>query len=139
MPPAATARTTAAEVQLAGVPVPTVRVGREVSTARPAAGTATAPPDGLRPPPVGVAEGTALALREGLALAVCGTSCSPCSAATALGVSGAASTAGGWPLRGSALGTDGPQADRTVTVTPSTTTAGDLRGRLIYAFCVLQG
>ncbi|BFU43101.1 hypothetical protein KRMM14A1004_13380 [Krasilnikovia sp. MM14-A1004] len=42
-PPAATARTTAAEVQLAGVPVPTTRSGRLVSTARPAAGTAALP------------------------------------------------------------------------------------------------
>ncbi|GAB3187123.1 hypothetical protein GCM10027259_53020 [Micromonospora palomenae] len=46
IPPAATARTTASEVQLAGVPVPTVLVGREVSTARASAGT-VAPPFGL--------------------------------------------------------------------------------------------
>ncbi|GHJ50774.1 hypothetical protein Nm8I071_00810 [Nonomuraea sp. TT08I-71] len=43
IPPAATAFTTASEVQLAGVPVPTVRVGREVSTARASAGTAACP------------------------------------------------------------------------------------------------
>jgi anti-sigma regulatory factor (Ser/Thr protein kinase) len=43
MPPAATALTTAAEVQLAGVPVPTVRLGRRVSTGRAAAGTAARP------------------------------------------------------------------------------------------------
>jgi hypothetical protein len=43
-PPAATAATTAADVQLAAVPSPTVRVGREVSTARAAAGTAACPP-----------------------------------------------------------------------------------------------
>src|ERR1043165_8316262 len=43
MPPAATALTTAADVQLAAVPVPTVRVGRLVSTGRAAAGTATLP------------------------------------------------------------------------------------------------
>jgi hypothetical protein len=43
MPPAATALTTAAEVQLAAVPVPTVRVGWLVSTARAAAGTAACP------------------------------------------------------------------------------------------------
>jgi hypothetical protein len=40
MPPAATALTTAAEVQLAAVPFPTVRVGWLVSTARAAAGIA---------------------------------------------------------------------------------------------------
>jgi hypothetical protein len=43
IPPLATALTTAAEVQLAGVPVPTVRVGWLVSTARAAAGTAACP------------------------------------------------------------------------------------------------
>ncbi|GAA3088451.1 hypothetical protein GCM10010485_28280 [Streptosporangium carneum] len=43
IPPAATAATTACEVQLAGVPVPTTRVERVVSTARAAAGTATRP------------------------------------------------------------------------------------------------
>ncbi|GIH97014.1 hypothetical protein Psi01_76440 [Planobispora siamensis] len=42
-PPAATARTTAREVQLAGVPSPTTRVGREVSTGRASAGTAARP------------------------------------------------------------------------------------------------
>src|SRR5690348_11905998 len=43
MPPAATALTTAAEVQLAGVPFPTVRVGLLVSTARAADGTDACP------------------------------------------------------------------------------------------------
>ena len=38
-PPRATARTTAADVQLAAVPLPTTLVGREVSTGRAAAGT----------------------------------------------------------------------------------------------------
>jgi len=65
MPPAATAETTASEVQLAGVPVPTTRVGWEVSTAAPSAGTGADPP-GLpaggfvvpgRPDPVGGAGG----------------------------------------------------------------------------------
>ncbi|GII05914.1 hypothetical protein Pta02_79220 [Planobispora takensis] len=42
-PPAATARTTAREVQPAGVPSPTTRVGREVSTTRASAGTAARP------------------------------------------------------------------------------------------------
>ncbi|WP_329172461.1 hypothetical protein [Streptomyces sp. NBC_01477] len=42
-PPLATAATTAAEVQLAGVPLPTVLVGFEVSAARAAAGTAACP------------------------------------------------------------------------------------------------
>ena len=39
MPPAATAATTAADVQLAGVPLPMTRVGCEVSTACAAGGT----------------------------------------------------------------------------------------------------
>src|SRR5689334_21515203 len=43
MPPAATAFTTAADVQLAGVPLPTLRVGWLVSTARPADGTVACP------------------------------------------------------------------------------------------------
>src|SRR5687768_11643286 len=43
MPPFATAATTAAEVQLAGVPSPIVRVGRLVSTARASAGTVACP------------------------------------------------------------------------------------------------
>src|SRR4051794_19954215 len=42
-PPAATAATTAREVQLAGVPLPTTRVGWEVSAARAATGTAARP------------------------------------------------------------------------------------------------
>src|ERR1019366_8013901 len=41
IPPARTAATTAAEVQLAAVPRPTTWLGRDVSTARPAAGTGT--------------------------------------------------------------------------------------------------
>jgi hypothetical protein len=41
MPPAATAATTAADVQDAGVPVPTTRVGREVFTWAASAGTGT--------------------------------------------------------------------------------------------------
>src|SRR4051794_11977974 len=43
-PPAATALTTAAEVQLAAAPVPTVRVGLLVSTARAADGIEACPP-----------------------------------------------------------------------------------------------
>src|SRR3954454_13532585 len=43
MPPAATAFTTAEEVQLAAVPFPTVRVGWLVSTARAAAGIEACP------------------------------------------------------------------------------------------------
>jgi hypothetical protein len=43
-PPFATAETTAAEVQLPGVPLPMVRVGCEVSTARASAGTVAWPP-----------------------------------------------------------------------------------------------
>src|SRR3954447_21341602 len=42
-PPAATARTTAADVQLAAVPCPTTRVGWDVSTARPSGGTGAWP------------------------------------------------------------------------------------------------
>jgi hypothetical protein len=43
IPPAATAFTTADDVQLAGVPLPTFRVGWLVSTARAAAGTVACP------------------------------------------------------------------------------------------------
>ena len=43
IPPLATAATTAAEVQLAAVPLPTTRVGWDVSTARASAGTAAWP------------------------------------------------------------------------------------------------
>jgi hypothetical protein len=43
IPPAATAATTASEVQLAAVPLPTTRVGREVSTAAASGGTAARP------------------------------------------------------------------------------------------------
>src|SRR3954463_15863509 len=43
IPPAATALMTAAEVQLAGVPLPTTRLGWPVSTGCPSAGTATCP------------------------------------------------------------------------------------------------
>src|SRR6185369_8607022 len=42
-PPAATAATTAADVQLPGVPLPMTRLGRLVSTARASAGTAAVP------------------------------------------------------------------------------------------------
>ena len=42
IPPIATARTTAREVQLRGVPVPIQRSGWEVSTARASRGTGTA-------------------------------------------------------------------------------------------------
>src|SRR5919199_2756041 len=42
-PPLATAATTALEVQLAAVPVPTVRLALRVSTARASAGTAALP------------------------------------------------------------------------------------------------
>ncbi|GGK62598.1 hypothetical protein Sme01_04600 [Sphaerisporangium melleum] len=48
-PPLATAATTAADVQLAGVPFPTTRSGRDVSIALPSAGT-TARPAGLPGP-----------------------------------------------------------------------------------------
>jgi len=43
IPPMATAWTTAAEVQLAGVPVPMTWLGRAVLTARPAGGTQASP------------------------------------------------------------------------------------------------
>jgi len=42
IPPARTAATTAAEVQLAAAPSPTTRFGCDVSTGRPAAGTGSA-------------------------------------------------------------------------------------------------
>jgi len=63
MPPAATAATTASDVQLAGVPLPITRVGRLVSTARASAGTA-ARPFGL--PATGRAGGVGLGLGLGL-------------------------------------------------------------------------
>ena len=47
-PPAATAATTAAEVQLAGVPEPTTRSGCEVSTPRESTGAAGPPDAGRR-------------------------------------------------------------------------------------------
>ena len=62
-PPAATAATTAAEVQLAAVPWPTTRSGCELSTARAAAGTA-APPPGF--PARGSAATGFRTVREGL-------------------------------------------------------------------------
>src|SRR5919107_1851825 len=43
MPPAATADTTASDVQLAALPVPMTRVGLEVSTARASAGIGALP------------------------------------------------------------------------------------------------
>ncbi|MHA6758511.1 hypothetical protein [Streptacidiphilus sp. PAMC 29251] len=72
-PPAATAATTAAEVQLPGVPWPTVRVGCVLSTACAAVGTA-APPPGF--PAFGsggtrfFADGTAVGFAEALGRAV---------------------------------------------------------------------
>ncbi|MEO3810273.1 hypothetical protein ABGB17_14830 [Sphaerisporangium sp. B11E5] len=48
-PPLATAATTAADVQLAGVPFPTTRSARDVSTALPSTGT-TARPEGFPGP-----------------------------------------------------------------------------------------
>ncbi|GIJ29981.1 hypothetical protein Vqi01_51430 [Micromonospora qiuiae] len=129
IPPAATARTTAAEVQLAGVPVPTVRVGFEVSTAPATAGTATRPAGfPLRTPadpagrgelaPVGApsgpvrAGGVACPLCEG---SPCGGSVSGCSPPATGSSASAPPTPGCWALRGSALGTDGPlQPDKTV-------------------------
>jgi hypothetical protein len=62
-PPAATAATTAADVQPAGVPLPTTRSGLRVSTARASAGT-DASPAGL--PGLGSAFGFFGALGVGL-------------------------------------------------------------------------
>jgi hypothetical protein len=67
IPPFATARTTAAEVQLAAVPLPMTVVARRVSTARAAAGTG-ALPAGL--PNVAGATATGAALRVGLGVGV---------------------------------------------------------------------
>jgi hypothetical protein len=69
IPPAATAETTAAEVQLAGVPLPTTRLGCVVSTARAAAGTGAWPlglPAWSNGAPLGLTDGWA----EGDALGV---------------------------------------------------------------------
>ncbi|GAA5184702.1 hypothetical protein GCM10023322_26760 [Rugosimonospora acidiphila] len=80
MPPAATAATTAAEVQLAAVPVPITRVGWLVSTALAAVGTVACPfglpatngratvsalADGLGEPALGVGLGLGLGLGLG--------------------------------------------------------------------------
>jgi hypothetical protein len=59
IPPARTAATTAAEVQLAAVPLPTTWLGWEVSTARPAAGTGTARTPGADPRAIEAAAGGA--------------------------------------------------------------------------------
>src|SRR5881394_792751 len=69
-PPAATALTTASEVQLAGVPVPMTRVGWLVSAAAASAGTIACPP-GLPPGGAGsgFGEGAAGAGLDGAALA----------------------------------------------------------------------
>ncbi|BCJ59145.1 hypothetical protein Jiend_25670 [Micromonospora endophytica] len=134
MPPAATARTTAAEVQLAGVPVPIVRVGFAVSTARAAAGTATRPSGLPVRAPVGAAAGVGLALlgapprplrADGLAVAGAGVGSSDGWSASATAVS-ASLTRGCWTLRWSARGTDGPpHPDNRMAVTPTAMT--DLR------------
>jgi hypothetical protein len=68
-PPFATALTTAADVQLAGVPVPTTRVGFDVSTARASAGTAARPvglPAARRVERPAVGAGRVLAFTVGL-------------------------------------------------------------------------
>src|SRR5258708_36705047 len=65
MPPLATARTTAAEVQPAGVPLPITWSGSDVSTARAAAGT-NAWPAGL---PGAFCRATARSARAGPAVA----------------------------------------------------------------------
>jgi hypothetical protein len=69
IPPAATAETTAAEVQLAGVPLPTTRLGCVVSTALASAGT-VAWPFGLPAFSTGAPLGFADGLGEGGALGV---------------------------------------------------------------------
>src|SRR5688500_15047574 len=84
IPPLPTAATTAAEVQLAGVPLPTVRVGLLVSTARASAGTA-AFPCGLP----GAGSAFTVVLADGLGATVA----SP-SPALAVGVPGPACHAG---------------------------------------------
>jgi len=76
MPPMATARTTAAEVQLAGVPWPMTWFGRAVLTARPARGTCTRP---FRLPYLG----SWLAEAGGVAASACdGVDVTACGAAT---------------------------------------------------------
>jgi hypothetical protein len=59
IPPARTAATTADEVQLAAVPPPMTRLGRETSNARPATGTDTAAAPGPEPRGLDHAIGTA--------------------------------------------------------------------------------
>src|SRR4051794_40706446 len=75
-PPAATAATTAAEVQLAGVPVPMTRVGWLLSAACASAGTATCP-SGFPAWNDGAAEATGVAGTLGLAGAGWAASAAP--------------------------------------------------------------
>jgi hypothetical protein len=90
-PPAATARTTAAEVQLAAVPVPITRSGRPVFAARAAAGTA-AWPSGL--PGLGSAAGARVGgAGDGLAAGVAADRAG--ADATGLGAAGAVGAAAG--------------------------------------------
>ncbi|GIJ34069.1 hypothetical protein Vse01_32170 [Micromonospora sediminimaris] len=121
---------TAAEVQLSAVPLPTVRVGFDVSTACPAAGTVTRPV-GLpvpRPPrdaPVGLGLGLLVGLLPKPVWAA-GVACAP-GACPALGVADVP-LAGACAPRGSALGTDGLHAARLAMATPNATAAiEDLR------------
>jgi hypothetical protein len=84
MPPAATADTTASEVQLAALPLPTVRVGFDVSTARASAGI-VALPFGLPACGPAAAGGLLLADADGAAEDAAGAALVvACAAATSL-------------------------------------------------------
>jgi hypothetical protein len=149
IPPRATARTTAAEVQLAAVPLPMTVVARRVSTARAAAGTG-ALPAGL--PKVAGATATGAALRVGLGVGVGdgffagalgeafavavrdGVAAGTVAVIVPLPDGAAASPAGteafsGWATEAAGAGSE-PQPARAATVAAVTTmTAGRLRTR----------
>ncbi|GAB4047172.1 hypothetical protein GCM10028775_05920 [Catellatospora paridis] len=89
-PPAATAATTALDVQLAGVPLPITRVGRDVSTAFASAGT-TAWPFGLPTTTAAVGAGDEGAAGAALGAADDGAALAPAATQLPCGASGTAS------------------------------------------------
>ncbi|GIG88413.1 hypothetical protein Pen02_33490 [Plantactinospora endophytica] len=99
IPPLATAATTAAEVQLAGVPLPTTRVGLAVSTARASAGTLARPfgLPGRGSAGTGLVEADGLAVGDGLAGAVGDPLAAPLASAAGAHCGPADGSAGGEP------------------------------------------
>jgi hypothetical protein len=99
IPPAATAATTAFDVQLAGVPEPITWVGREVSTALASAGT-LASPAGLPAPACGRGGQVAVAESDGGAPPI------PCRAAGPAAATGALAVAAGGDVLAAGLGVE---------------------------------